>query len=239
MTTVTLQSAVNTAKKHKFKYYKIFERDRKTVINQGGGDNVEELADELESELKEIIDGPVFLRIYDDKPARASKGEGHTLPICEMNVTTAIVNQGSTRGGGMNTEFMNLLVQLQEQKIDAIRMEFKHARELEELKRKIDEESETDQHWILKLLEHPKIGGIVEYLGQALTNNNNNIGIMNNEQNNQQINGEQANEILKDFINTIAKIDPNGYILFMAEITNLLKKEPKKYAGFKNMLKFM
>lgn len=239
MTTVTLVSAVNTAKKHKFKYYKIFERDRKTVINQGGGDNVEELADELESELKEIIDGPVFLRIYDDKPTRASKGEGHTLPICEMNVTTAIVNQGSTRGGGMNTEFLNLIQQLNEQKLEALRLEFKHARELEELKRKIDEENETDQHWILKLLEHPKIGGIVEYLGQALTNNNNNIGIMNNEENNQQINGEQANEILKDFINTIAKIDPNGYILFMAEITNLLKKEPKKYAGFKNMLKFM
>ena len=236
MTTVTLQSAVNTAKKHKFKYYKIFERDRKTVINQGGGDNVEELADELESELKEIIDGPVFLRIYDDKPARASKGEGHTLPICEMNVTTAILNQGPTRGGGMNTEFMNLLVQLQEQKIDAIRMEFKHARELEELKRKIDEESETDQHWILKLLEHPKIGGIVEYLGQALTNNNNNIGIMNNEQNNQQINGEQASAIVKDFINTIAKIDPNGYLQFMNKIANLLKSEPQKYNVLKMML---
>jgi len=114
-------------------------------------------------------------------------------------------------------------------------MEFKHARELEELKRKIDEESETDQHWILKLLEHPKIGGIVEYLGQAITNNNNNIGIMNNEQNNQQINGEQASAIVKDFINTIAKIDPNGYLQFMNEITNLLKAQPKKY----NMLKMM
>lgn len=239
MPTVTIDAAVNTAKKHKFKYYRIYERDRKTVINQGGGENVEELATELDNELKEINDGPIFLRIYTDKPGRPAKGENGSLPICELTVTTTTINQGSTRGNVMNAEFLNLIQQLNEQKLEALRLEFKHARELEELKRKIDVESETDQHWILKLLEHPKIGGIVEYLGQALTNNNNNIGIMNNEQNNQQINGEQANEILKDFINTIAKIDPNGYILFMAEITNLLKREPKKYAGFKNMLKFM
>lgn len=233
MPTVTIDAAVNTAKKHKFKYYRIYERDRKTVINQGGGENVEELATELNDELKEINDGPIFLRIYTDKPGRPAKGENGSLPICELTVTTTTINQGSTKGG-FNSEFMSLLVQLQEQKIDAIRMEFKHARELEELKRKIDEESETDQHWILKLLEHPKIGGIVEYLGQALTNNNNN-GIMDNQQNNQQISGEQASAIVKDFINTIAKIDPNGYLQFMNEITNLLKAQPKKY----NMLKMM
>lgn len=240
MPTVTIDAAVNTAKKHKFKYYRIYERDRKTVINQGGGENVEDLATELNDELKEINDGPIFLRIYTDKPGRPAKGENGSLPICELTVTTTTINQGSTRGNVMNAEFLNLIQQLNEQKLEALRLEFKHARELEELKRKIEEESTSGDHWLLKLIEHPTVSPIMGYLGQVIqNNNNNNIGIMNNEQNNQQINGEQANEILKDFINTIAKIDPNGYILFMAEITNLLKKEPKKYAGFKNMLKFM
>lgn len=239
MPTVTIDAAVNTAKKHKFKYYRIYERDRKTVINQGGGENVEDLATELNDELKEINDGPIFLRIYTDKPGRPAKGENGSLPICELTVTTTTINQGSTRGNIMNADFLNLIQQLNEQKLEAIRLEFKHARELEELKRQIDEESETDQHWILKLLEHPQISPIVGYLGQALTNNNNNNGIMDNQQNQQQISGEQANEIVKEFINTIAQIDPNGYIVFMAKITNVLKKDAKKYAGFKDMLKYM
>jgi hypothetical protein len=235
MPTVTIDAAINTAKKHKFKYYKIYERDRKTVINQGGGENVEELAKELDDELNEINDGPVFLRIYNDKPGRPAKGESGSLPICELTITTTKVNQGSTRGSALNSEFMALFVQLQEEKIDKIRTEFKHARELEELKRKIDEENQTDQHWLFKLLEHPKISGIVEYLGQAISNNNN-IGIMDNQQNNQQMSSEQASAIVKDFINTIAKIDPSGYLQFMNEITNLLKAKPKKYNMFKMML---